>query len=380
MSGVQDIETAIGHHDPLAVGTRVRDHREQLVFGQGATPRLIVFMQGTPQFRHADGRGAELADHDARRQVGQRGRLGQFGTGGERSRQGRDDGIAGTGDIEHLARTRPQVNGFLPRTDEGHAVLAPGNQHRLDAAVPAQGGRPFDEFLIGRAASDDALEFAQVGRDQAGAPIGCEITSLRIDDHGTTRTAGGLDQRAGIAQCALRVIGQNHCPAPFEQWLVQGQQVARLDAREAVLEIQANELLVPTDHAQLADRGGIVELPEVAVDAGRFEEPGQFRTGEILAGDPDQRRPAPECRDIERDVARATRALFHAADMDHGDRRLGRDAIGAAVPVPVEHQVADHQDARPVKIRQGDLHAVSLRSGPDVLGCMDGTGGALPVR
>lgn len=49
--------------------------------------------------------------------------------------------------------------------------------------------------------------------------------------------------RVGIAQCALGVIGQNHSASSGQQRLGLHQQVGRTDTREAVLEIQSDQLL-----------------------------------------------------------------------------------------------------------------------------------------
>jgi len=48
---------------------------------------------------------------------------------------------------------------------------------------------------------------------------------------------------------------------------------------------------------------------------------------------------------IAGDVRRAARPLFHAIDLHHRHRRLGRDAPDLTKPVPIEHYVAHHQDA-----------------------------------
>lgn len=47
-------------------------------------------------------------------------------------------------------------------------------------------------------------------------------------------------------------------------------------------------------------------------------------------------------------------------DLDHGHRCLGRDPAGRAMPITVQHDIANDQNAGFFKLGQGDLHLYRL--------------------
>ena len=180
MAGVQDVETAIGEDDLLALGAGILDRGEQLLDGHHAALGAFLALHRAAQLRRADAGGAQLADHDPGGQVGQCHGLWQFLAGRDRSGQRRDDGIAGTGDIEHFTGTSRQVQRRVIGTQQGHAVLATGDQQRIQLEPAHQLGALGDQFGLIGAMPDDCLEFAQVRRDQRGTAVDVEVLALGV--------------------------------------------------------------------------------------------------------------------------------------------------------------------------------------------------------
>ncbi len=134
MAGMQDVETAIGEADPLALLAPFRELRIQFVarghdLFLGGEERMRQDLAA--QFRRRHHRGALLADRD--RGGGVRHPQGRFpiGAGGQRHRQRRGDGVAGAGDVAHLDRKSRHMDGIALARHQGHAVLALRHQHRL---------------------------------------------------------------------------------------------------------------------------------------------------------------------------------------------------------------------------------------------------------
>ena len=84
----------------------------------------------------------------------------------------------------------------------------------------------------------------------------------------------------------------------------------------------------------------------------RVSTPRSSSCAQHRAGRRRRRRPRPtsigfgaERAQVRSDVAGAAERAALALDLDHRNRRLGRDAVDAAPQVAVEHQVAEHQQA-----------------------------------
>ena len=113
-----------------------------------------------------------------------------------------------------------------------------------------------------------------------------------------------------------------------------------------VLEVHAQQLLVAADHAQLHGRLQARIALEVGGDAG-FAQQGFEPVARLIVADHAQEAGLrAQCGDVVGDVGGCADALFLARDLDHGHRCFGRDALHRAMPVAVEHRVADHQHAR----------------------------------
>ncbi len=343
MAGVQDVEAAVGHHHRLAVGLGLQHQRLQVVLVDHAAGHLVLIAQRLAQFLHGDGGGADLTHRHARGHIGQGGRVGQVLAGRQGRRQGGDHRIAGTGDVEHLACPRRQMQRRVTVAQQGHAALAAGDQQRLQFQFPTQRLAPGHQIVLAVAAPRHRLEFVQVRGEQGGAAVTGKVGALGVDQH---RLAGGArrgDQSLHRAQRSLAVVGEHHRIGGGQAPIEIGQQFRRVVALETVLEIAADQLLVAAHHAQLGNGGVTLKALEMALDALGFEAPPQHVAGLVLSGESEQRDAPAQHRDIERHVAGAAGPLLRLAHVDHRHRRLGRDARGVAMPVAIQHQVAQRQ-------------------------------------
>ncbi len=89
-------------------------------------------------------------------------------------------------------------------------------------------------------------------------------------------------------------------------------------------------------------RGNAVKM---ALHVGGAQARRQCIGGFIIAREAEQLRVRAERGDIERDVAAATGAVLDFFDLHYRYGRFGRDARCAAVPVAIEHDIADDEDA-----------------------------------
>ncbi len=132
---MDNVEAAIGKDHLLPVGTGIIQCLQQLLDTQYSATAALRLLHGTTQLRRTDRRRAKLADHNTRRQVGQRDGQGQILARRQRRRQGRDHGIARAGHIKHFARPRGQVQCTLTLAQQRHALFAAGDQQRAQVQL-----------------------------------------------------------------------------------------------------------------------------------------------------------------------------------------------------------------------------------------------------
>jgi hypothetical protein len=125
-----------------------------------------------------------------------------------------------------------------------------------------------------------------------------------------------------------------------------------IDAREAVLEIQPDQLLMTTDDAQLGDGRKLRLSNQPAANPGLGQLTLEDISCFVLTCKPHQGGLAAECGYVQRDVAGTARPPFLHLDLHHGHRGFRRDPGGAAMPVSIEHDVAKGQHARLTEIQQ----------------------------
>ena len=113
-----------------------------------------------------------------------------------------------------------------------------------------------------------------------------------------------------------------------------------------------------SDHAQLGDRGFVRGTQKLAIDAGGFEPRAQFIGGIVGADDADEGGGAAERGDIQGHVAGAARSVLALADAHDGHGRLGRNSRSLAMPVPVEHDIAGHEQTGVLEGGHRGLHGL----------------------
>jgi hypothetical protein len=148
-----------------------------------------------------------------------------------------------------------------------HAVLTTGHEQCVEVMLLQQpGALPDQRFLI-LTGPGDHFELCHVGCNRRGTMVAAEVLCLGVDQH---RLAGGTRQRdhfLDLSQGTLAVVRQNHDIAMLKPLAVAFQYSCRISGREAVLEIQPNELLVTTYDPQLGDGGNTRNFQKLAINA-----------------------------------------------------------------------------------------------------------------
>ncbi len=110
-----------------------------------------------------------------------------------------------------------------------------------------------------------------------------------------------------------------------------------------VLKIQAQQLLLAADHAQLDSGLELRIAAETGRDAGSCNQRFQLVAGLVVADHTQQRCTRADGHDVVSHIGRASHAFFLARDPHHRHRRLRRDPVHRAIPVTVQHGIANHQ-------------------------------------
>ncbi len=119
-------------------------------------------------------------------------------------------------------------------------------------------------------------------------------------------------------------------------------------------------MLVAGKHPQLGDGRIVGQTNEITGDLDASHLASQGIGGLILTGQAQQHGVSAQCGRVEGHVGSATRALLNVFNLDHGHRGLGRDPAGGAMPIAVQHDIANDQNAGFFKLGQGDLHLYRL--------------------
>ena len=255
VTGMEDVETPIGHHDALTAGARRVHLRQQFVLTtNAATARLRATTHRPRQLGRADRRRAQLGHHNPCGHIGQGHRLVHRHAGRNGGAQRGHHGVARAGHIKHLLRPRRQVQRGVTACQQGHAFFATGHQDRVHVQRIAQGDAALLNLSLGRAMPDHRLELGQVGCNQGRATIALEVRALGVHDH---RLAGGarrLHQIGRATQHTLGIIGQDHRIDIRQARSKIGLQRLSIPVGKVIFKIQTNQLLMARQDAQLGNR------------------------------------------------------------------------------------------------------------------------------
>ena len=149
-----------------------------------------------------------------------------------------------------------------------------------------------------------------------------------------------------MREAALAVVGENEGVGLFEMPVEEVKVVKERFGVGVGFEVAAKHLLLPRDDAEFF-RGGErrIEL-QGRFDPFLLEERFNAASRGVLTHDGEKRDAGSDVRDVERDVRRAAETFFGADDPHDGHRRFGRNALGVAEPIAVEHGVARDEDVR----------------------------------
>ncbi len=245
----------------------------------------------------------------------------QILAGGNRSGQGGDHRIAGTGYIEYFTSPGRQVQRRMIRAQQGHAVLATGHQQRTEVQLLHELRALGNQLMLVEATADDGFEFTEVGRDQAGSAIDREILALRIGKHRNTSPTRRLNQRLMVFQRPLAVIGKHQHLDAVEQAIHFNSQRQGVGGK-GLLEINAQQLLVTAHDPQLDDGRLVRNTLEQRPDPYALEAVDQAVGGLIITGNAHQGRRGAQRGNVEGNVGGAARTVFDLLDLDHRHRRL----------------------------------------------------------
>ena len=357
MTGVNNVETAVGKDHPLAPGAGVRDGHLQLFQGQGAALGALVLLHRPAQFRGADGGSAQLAHHDARGDIGQRHCLGQFRTRRHRGGQHGDHRVPGARDIVDLACHRRHVQFLLAGPQQGHAVFAAGYQQGLQVQLVHELLSLGHQLALGPAGADHRFQLVQVGGEQGGAPVAGEVAALGVHQHRHGAGPGDLDKGLRPRQRALGVVRQHQHLAAIQQLRqVRDESLHVGRCRRRLLEIQANKLLVPADYPQLGNGWATGHAGKGTLHPRARQHGLQGVRHLVIAAVAAQARAGTQRREVQGHVARAPRSVGNLFHLHHRHRCLGGDARRRALPVAIQHDVTQYQHTGAVEARQFEFH------------------------
>ena len=274
-------------------------------------------------------RGADLADDDPRRRIGQFHRP----AGRNPCRQTRGHGgghrVAGAGNVEHVARFRGEMPRRLSLYDQAHAVRAPGRENALHAGtIDKTVGRGDDVFIAVRRLSGSLGELLQVRRDQVRSRVRREVAALGVDHHRNACLDGEGDNLLGeaAAEHPLAVIGKYHGAAVRQrrQHLFQNAFPKPAVQRLQGFLIGAEHLLGAGDVARLDGGRPVVAVDQIGLGAGQLaQQRGDPRAGGIAADDRDEGGRDPQAREVAGDISGPAEHFHLTLHPQHRNGRFG---------------------------------------------------------
>ena len=128
MTGMQNIETAIGHDHLFVVCLGLLHQSNEMPFFDNPLRNRLLLAHGMADLGNTDCCRTQLANHYASSHIGKNGCVSQFLTSSHRRGKNRDHGITCTSDIENLTRTGRNMQRFTPLLKQSHPLFTPRNQ------------------------------------------------------------------------------------------------------------------------------------------------------------------------------------------------------------------------------------------------------------
>ena len=296
------------------------------------------------------GVGAELANDDARGEVGEEGGARSLETAGKPCGEDGDDRIAGARYIEDFLRPRRDMH-FFAVAHERHAAFRARHEHVLDPVLAHDVVGCLDDFRIRilDGIDENLIDFLDIGRDVVRAAVLRPIRALGIDDDGHAMRVRRFDdrRRRKVAARPLRIVGNDDgVDALSELAAHEGEEFVdvNLFERLSALKVEPHHLLMSADDAHLRRRRPVRRHESRVIDAVFYELLLERAAVIVLADKAREKRVAAEECEVVRDVRRAAERFLLARDVVDRHGRFGRDARDFAVVVLVEHDVAGNED------------------------------------
>ena len=245
----------------------------------------------------------------------------------------------------------------LARLQQRHALLGTGHQQRRQLEISDDFHAALNQLFFSFALARHRFELREVGRQQGCAAIALEIGAFRVDQHRNAGFARQLDHGLHARQRAFGIIRQ-HQRADIAQRLANTLvQRLRINAFESFFEIEADQLLVTRQDAQLGDGWVGRNRNEVALHVHVRQRLTQGTRRIVNAGQAHQTRMRAQRGYVHRHVCRAAWTLFNGVDLNYRHRRFRRDTAGRPIPVAIQHHITDNHNSSTFKLWQCYFHS-----------------------
>ena len=243
------------------------------------------------------------------------------------------------------------------RLQQRHPLLGAGHQQRRQLEVSNDLHAAFNQFFFGFALARHRFELREVWRQQRRAAIALKIGAFRVNQHRHVSVTRQLNHRLHARQRTFSVVGQ-HQRTDITQRLVNALvQRLRINAFKPFFKVEADQLLVARQHAQLGNRWVGRNRNEVALHVHVRQRLAQRTRRIVDAGQANQTRLCAQGGNVHRHVCRAAGTLFNGIDLNHRYRRFRRDTAGWPIPVAIQHHIPDNHYSSTFKLWQCYFHS-----------------------
>ena len=145
-------------------------------------------------------------------------------------------------------------------TQQSHAVLAAGNEDRLEIEVEHECKALLNQLLLVSTRADDRLELEQIRGNQRRASVLFEVAAFWVHNHRLAFCPRGSDETRYILQRTLRIVRNDNHLRVVEHRLEASGEVGDVGSIELLLEIHTQQLLMLANHAKFGNRGLVGRL------------------------------------------------------------------------------------------------------------------------
>ena len=189
--------------------------------------------------------------------------------------------------------------------------------------------------------ANDLFEFGAVGRDAGGTRVARVVAAFGVNQHSFACSASGRNHLRHMSQATFAVVGEQH-------HVVRRQQLEKLVGLRGqhfvlwcVLKVHAQQLLLAANDAQLDGGFELAVAAQVRGDAGLGHQVFEQVAGFVIPHHRQQRGMRAQAHDVVGHVGATAQTVFFTRDAHHGHGGFGADAVDSAIPVAVEHDIAN---------------------------------------